>query len=585
MATARVERRLAAILAADVVGYSRLMERDEAGTLARLKAHRGELVDPLVAGHRGRVVKLMGDGALVEFASAVDAVECAVAIQDGMAGREAGVPEAERVRFRVGINLGDVIVEGEDLYGDGVNVAARLEQLAEPGGIVVSGTAFDHLRGALGRAFAPLGEQRLKNIERPVRAYRMVLGDGGGGPPERPALPLPDRPSLAALPFENLSGDPEQGYFADGMVEDIIAGLSRIKWMFVVARNSSFTYKGKAVDVKRVGRELGVRYLLQGSLRKDGNRVRISAQMIEAETGGHVWAERYDRPLDDIFALQDEITLSVVGAIEPSLRRAEVERVKRMRPDSLGAYDLVLRSQPDVYSGMPERVTKALVLLERALALDPAYALAHAFAAMCHHCLFLRAGLREESRAASMRHAQAAIVHGQDDALALTFAGFSIGMDGHDHAAAFAAFEAALAVSPSSALTYVLGSVVLAWTGQAERAIEWGERAMRLSPFDPWAFAAFHSLTLGHFHRGRYEEAAKAAHKAVQSNPAHSISYMLLAAPLAKLGRLEESKAAAARVLELQPAFRYSRQFSGVDCAPALAASLSEALRATGLPE
>jgi adenylate cyclase len=584
MVTARVERRLAAILAADVVGYSRLMERDEAGTLARLKAHRRELVDPLVTEHRGRIVKLMGDGALVEFASAVDAVECALAVQQGMAGREAGVPEAECVRFRVGINLGDVIVEGEDIYGDGVNVAARLEQLAEPGGVVVSGTAFDHLRGELGRTFAPLGEQHLKNIERPVRAYRMVLGTSTP-PPDASALPLPDRPSLAVLPFENLSGDPDQGYFADGMVEDIIAGLSRIKWLFVVARNSSFTYKGKAVDAKRVGRELGVRYLLQGSLRKGGSRVRISAQMIEAETGGHLWAERYDRSLDDIFALQDEITLSVVGAIEPSLRRVEVERVKRMRPDSLDAYDLVLQSQPDVYSGMPERVTKALVLLERALALDPTYALAHAFAAMCHHCLFLRGGLHEESRAASMRYAQAAIEHGQDDALALTFAAFSIGMDGHDHAAAFAAFEAALAVSPSSAITYILGSVVFAWTGEAERAIEWGERAMRLSPFDPWAFAAFHSLTLGHFHCGRYEEAANAAHKAVQSNPGHSISYMLLAAPLAKLGRLDEAKAAAARVLELQPAFRYSRQFSGVDCAPALAASLSEALRVTGLPE
>jgi TolB-like protein len=398
-------------------------------------------------------------------------------------------------------------------------------------------------------------------------------------------LALPDKPSVAVLPFSNLSGDPEQEYFADGMVEDIIAGLSRIKGLFVVARSSSFTFKGKTVDVKRAGRELGVRYLLQGSVRKDANRLRISAQMVEAETGGHLWAERYDRPFDDIFAVQDEITLSVVGAIEPSLRRAEVERVKRIRPDSLDAYDLVLRAQPDVYSGMPERVTKALVVLERALSLDPTYALAQAFAAMCHHCLFLRAGLHEENRSASIRHAQAAIVHGQDDALALTFAGFSIGMDGHDHAAAFAAFEAALAVSPSSALTYILGSVILGWTGDAERAIEWGEKAMRLSPFDPWAFAAFHSLALGHFHCGRYEEAATAAHKAVQSNPGHSISYMLLAAPLAKLGRLEESRAAAARVLELQPAFRYSRQFSGVDCAPALTASLSEALRVTGLPE
>ena len=400
-----------------------------------------------------------------------------------------------------------------------------------------------------------------------------------------PALALPDKPSVAVLPFSNLSGDPEQEYFADGMVDDIITGLSRIKWLFVIAHNSTFTYKGRAVDVKQVGRDLGVRYVLEGSVRKAADRVRITCQLIDAATGAHVWAERYDRKFDDIFALQDEIALNVVGAIEPSLRRAEVERVKRKRPDSLDAYDLVLQAQPDVYSGMPAQVTKALVLLERALALDPTYALAHAFAAMCHHCLFLRAGLHDESRAASIRHAQAAIVHGQDDALALTFAGFSIGMDGHDHAAAFAALEAALAVSPSSALTYIVGGVMFGWAGEAKRAIEWGERAMRLSPFDPWVWSAFHSLTLGHFHLGRYEQAAKAAHKAVQFNPGHSISHMLLAASLAKLGRLEEAKAAAARVLELQPAFRFSQQFAGVDCAPALAASLSKALRAAGLPE
>jgi TolB-like protein len=403
--------------------------------------------------------------------------------------------------------------------------------------------------------------------------------------PGSPALVPPDKPSLAVLPFANLSGDPEQGYFADGMVDDIITGLSRIKWLFVIARNSTFTYKNRAVDVKQVGRELGVRYVLEGSLRKLADRVRVTAQLIDAGTGAHVWAERYDRRSNDIFALQDEIALSVVGAIEPSLRRAEVERVTRKRPDSLDAYDLVLRAQLDVDSGMPERAAKALVLLERALALDPAYALAHAFAAMCHHNRFLRAGLLEEDRAASIRHARAALTYGQDDALALTFAGFSIGMDGHDRAAAFAAFEAALAVSPSTALTYIFGSVVLGWTGEAERAIEWGERGMRLSPFDPWAFAAFGSLALGHFQRGRFDESVKAAHKAVQSNPAHSINYVLLAAPLAKLGRLEEAKAAAARVLELHPAFRYSRQFSGVDCGPPLAAALGEALRAAGLPE
>jgi TolB-like protein/tetratricopeptide (TPR) repeat protein len=382
-----------------------------------------------------------------------------------------------------------------------------------------------------------------------------------------------------------MSGDPEQDYFCDGMVDDIITGLSRIRWFFVIARNSTFTYKGRAVDVKQVGRELGVRYVLEGSVRKLADRVRITGQLIDAATGAHVWAERYDRKSDDIFALQDEIALSVVSAIEPNLRRAEIERVNRKRPDSLDAYDLVLRAHPDVFSGMPDRATKALALLDRALTLDPTYALAHGCAAMCHHNRFLRAGLREEDRAASIRHAQEALAYGQDDALALTLAGFCIGMDAHDRAAAFTAFEAALAVSPSTALTYICGSVILSWGGEAERAIEWGERGLRLSPFDPWAFAAFGSLMLGHFHRGRYDEAVSAAYKAVQSNPAHSINHVLLAAALAKVGRIEEAKAAAARVLELHPAFRYGRQFSGVDCAPALAASLSEALRAAGLTE
>jgi TolB-like protein len=425
----------------------------------------------------------------------------------------------------------------------------------------------------------------------PRRGYRYVgppvtqQGAGEASSLAAPALVLPDKPSVAVLPFANLSGDPAQDYFADGMVDDIIIGLSRIKWLFVIARNSSFAYRQRLVDPKQAGRELGVRYVLEGSVRKQSDRVRIAAQLVDAATGAHVWAERFDRRVDDIFALQDEIALALVAAIEPSMRRAEVERVRRKRPDSLDAYDLVLQAQPDVYSGMPDRSTKALVLLERALALDPVYALAHGFAAMGHHNRFLRGGLHEKDKAASVHHAQAAIAHGQDDALALTFAGFSIGMDGHDRAAAFAAFEAALAVSPSTALAYILGSVVLGWAGEAERAIEWGERGMRLSPFDPWAFGAFHSLMLGHFLQGRDAEALGAAYKAVQFNPGHSISYMLLAAALAKRGRIAEAKAAAARVLELQPGFRYGRQFQGVDCAPALAAALAEALSATGLPE
>ncbi len=425
----------------------------------------------------------------------------------------------------------------------------------------------------------------------PRRGYRYVgpavaTGDAPSAPPTTTApFVLPGKPSVAALPFTNLSGDPEQEYFADGMVEDIIAGLSRIKWLFVIARNSSFAYKGTAIDVKRVGRDLGVRYLLQGSVRKDGSRVRISAQMIEAETGHQLWSERFERPLDDVFTLQDEIALNVVSAIEPSLRRAEFERVKRRRPDSFDAYDLVLQAQPDVDSGMPAQVTKALVLLERALALDQTYALAHANAAMCHHCLFLRSGLHEENRLASVRYAEAAILHGRDDAHALTLAGFSIGMDGHDRAAAFVALEAALAISPSSALTYILGSVILAWGGDSEHAIEWSERGMRLSPLDPWAFAAFDAQALSHFHLGRYDKAAHAAYKSVHANPAHSITYVQLAAALAKLGKLEEAKTAAAKVLELHPTFRFSRQFAGVNCAPALAKTLGDALRAAGLPE
>jgi adenylate cyclase len=584
MAEARVERRLAAIIAADVAGYSRLMGIDEEGTLAALKACKRELVDPKIAEHRGRIVKTTGDGILVEFASAVDALRCAMQIQRAMAERNMGIPEERRIEFRIGINVGDIIIDEGDIYGDGVNIAARIEPLAEPGTICISDNAYQQIKGKLPIDVTDMGERELKNIAQAVRVHSIRPG-GAAAAGARSTLSLPDRPSIAVLPFQNMSGDAEQDYFVDGMVEDVITGLSRIKWLFVIARNSTFIYKGRAVDVKQVGRELGVRYVLEGSVRKSADRVRITGQLIDTATGAHVWAERYDRKYDDIFALQDEITLSVVGAIEPSLRRAEVERVKRKRPDSLDAYDLVLQAQLDVDSGMPELVTKALVLLGRALALDPAYALAHANAAMCHHCLFLRSGLREEERSASIRHAQAAIAHGRDDSRALTLAGFSIGMDGHDRTAAFIALEAALAISPSSALTYILGSVILAWGGEGERAIDWSERGMRLSPLDSWSFAAYDAQAMGHFHSGRYDKAARAAYMSVHANQAHSITYVQLAAALSKLGRLEEAKAAAAKVLELHPTFRYGRQFAGVDCAPALAASMGDALRTVGLPE
>lgn len=426
----------------------------------------------------------------------------------------------------------------------------------------------------------------------PRRGYRYIGPSVAIDDPDAAAsassvrwLALPDRPSIAVLPFVDMSGDPEQDHVADGMVSDIITGLARINWLFVIAQNSTAIYKGRVVDVKQVGRELGVRYVLEGSVRKAGGSLRISAQMIDASNGAHVWAERYDRSSDDIFALQDEIALSAVGAIAPRVRRAEIDRVKRKRPDSLDAYDLVLRAQSDVDSGMPEQVRRALTLLERAIQLEPEYALAHGNAAMCHHCLFLRSGLQEANRAASISHARTALAHGKDDAAALTLAGFSMGMDGHDRGAAFTALEAALAISPSSALTYILGSVILGWGGEAEQAIAWSERGMRLSPFDPWAFAAFDAQAMSHLLRGRYDQACSAAYKSVQANPAHSITYVQLAAAQAKLGRLEEAKRAAARVLELHPTFRFSRQFAGVNCAAALAEVLGEALLLAGLPE
>ncbi|HZD39108.1 MAG TPA: adenylate/guanylate cyclase domain-containing protein [Terriglobales bacterium] len=582
MAKQRVERRLAAILAGDVAGYSRLMGADEEGTLSRFNAHRRDFLEPKIADHRGRIVKWTGDGILIEFASVIDAARCAVEIQCGMAKRNASVPHDKRIEFRIGIHVGDVIIEDGDIFGDGVNIAARLEGVARPGGVCISDDTYRYVRGKLDVVFRDAGERKLKNIALPMRVYELHTG---GDPEAPPTLALPDNPSIAVLPFQNMSGDPEQEYFVDGTVDDIITGLSRVKWLFVIARNSSFTYKGRAVDVKQVGRELGVRYVLEGSVRKVGDRVRITGQLINAESGAHIWAERYDRKFDDIFALQDEITLSIVGAIEPSLRQAEVERVNRKRPENLDAYDLALRALPDVYSVMPSTVSKALVLLDQALAIEPHYASAHGYAAMCHHCLFLRGGFHEENRAASIGHAQAAIAHGRDDSTALALAGFSMAMDAHDRGAAVAAFEAALGVSPSSAPAYILGGGSLAWAGEAERTIEWAEKGLRLSPFDPWKFIAYRGLAIAHFLRSRYEEAADAARKAVQFNPGFGSSYMLLAASFAKLGRHEEAKNSVARLLEREPAFRLSKQFAGVDCAPALGAALSEALRDIGVPE
>jgi TolB-like protein/Flp pilus assembly protein TadD len=401
--------------------------------------------------------------------------------------------------------------------------------------------------------------------------------------PGQPKLTLPDKPSIAVLPFDNMSGDPQQEYFADGVVEDIITGLSHIKWLFVIARNSSFTYKGKAVDVKRVGHELGVRYVLEGSIRKADQRVRISAQLIEAEAGVHLWAERYDRRLEDIFALQDEITLSVVGAIEPSLRDAEIARVERKRPDNLDAYDLFLRALPLVSVAMPEQASRAMPLLEQALSLEADYAAAHGLLALCHQTLW-RTEFKQGNRIAAIRHARDAVTHGRDDAMALSFGAFVIGMVEHDRAAALEVFERAQALAPSSALVLFMGGVVQAYAGNAERAMEWAERSLRISPIDRLSYVPHQVLAIGHFLQGQHDKAAHAARRAVQANPAFSVSHSLLAAALAALGQVEAAKAAAKQVMALQPSFSSHEFCAAVGIAPALAKSLTEAWRQAGLP-
>jgi TolB-like protein/class 3 adenylate cyclase len=424
-----MERRLAAVLIADVVGYSRLLEEDEAGTLAALAQQRASILEPTVSAHAGRIVKLMGDGVLIEFGSAVNAVAGALELQRRMAEANEPLPKTRQIILRIGINLGDVIGEGEDIYGEGVNIAARLEELAEPGGTCISAKVHEEVHGKLSCTFEDMGEQTVKNFVRPVRVYRLrpvKMIDGAS--PGCPTLSLPDKPSIAVLPFENMSGDSEQEYFADGIVEDITTALSRLRWLFVIARNSSFTYKGRAVDVKQVGRELGVRYVLEGSVRKAGKRVRITGQLIDASTGAHLWADRFDGELADVFDLQDQVTASVVGAIAPKLEQAEIERAKRKPTESLDAYDYFLRGMAAFRQFSKPSNEEALALFSRAIELDPDFASAYGMAARCY---LQRKGFgwvtdREREIAEAERLARRAAYLGREDAVALGNAGLAL---------------------------------------------------------------------------------------------------------------------------------------------------------------
>ena len=581
MAVARVERRLAAILAADVAGYSRLMGVDEEGTLAALKGHRSELIDPKIAEHRGRIVKTTGDGALVEFASAVDAAHCAMEIQRVMAERNAAVPEERRIEFRIGINVGDIIIDEGDIYGDGVNIAARVETLASPGAICLSEHAYQQMKGKLALDVSDMGEQQLKNIAQRIRVYRVRLE----GTATNLTPTFPDKPSIAVLPFTNMSGDPEQEYFADGMVEEVITGLSRIKWLSVISRNASFFYKNKPVVLKEVADKLGVRYVLEGGVRKSGNRVRITAQLIDAQTGAHLWAEQYDRLLEDVFALQDEITMNVVGAIEPSLRRAEIDRVKRQRPSNLNAYDLVLRSLPYVFAQMPKDVATAIPLLVDALKLEPDYGAAHAYLGWCLHARFSRGGLHKEDRIAAIHHAHAAIAHGNGDATALATAAFVIALDEHDTTTALKLFDRALELSNSNVFALGCSAITLAWMGKTALAIERAQRALRLSPFDPLNWLSNHALAIAYFYSQRYKDAVDAARSVVDSNPSFSIAHAVLAAALLQLGRMEEAKVAAQTVSDCNPSFTIRGLSLIVEFEPAVLRPLADAWHEVGLPE
>ena len=549
-----VQRRLAAILAADVVGYSRLMGADETGTLTRLKTQRSELIDPAIAARGGRMVKLMGDGALVEFASAVAAVECAVEIQREMARRNAGVPEARRIAFRIGINSGDVIVEGDDIYGDGVNVAARLEGLAEPGGVCISAKVHDEVRDRLDLGFEDLGEQAVKNIARPVRVYKVVLTPAVDKPgPSASPGSLPDKPSIVVLAFENMSRDPEQEYFADGIAEDIITDLSKISSLFVIARNSAFTYKGKPVHLQEVSRELGVRYVLEGSVRKAGNRVRITAQLIDGSSGGHVWAERYDRELTDIFEVQDEVTGEIVAALKVHLTPDERRRVESRGTSSLEAYDRFLRGRQHFWQTSRESVEQAQMLFEEAIALDPAFSLAHAYLAFTHSLQSINRWSADPD--GSPKRAQELV----DRALTLD------PMEAEAHYVqgiihlwqqkkvdqAIADAERAIALDPNFARGYGSLGAALHYAGRSEEALERFETMARLDPHCPGPYQ--HFLAQAHFALGHFEEAIAALKARLARQPDSDVSRVLLAACYGHLGRVAEARAEWQEALRINP--------------------------------
>jgi len=586
-----VERKLTTILAADVVGYSRLMGEDDAGTLARLKSLRKELMQPKIAGSRGRIVKIMGDGLLAEFPSVVEAVRCAVEIQQDMAGREAGLPDGRRIKLRIGVNLGDIIVEGSDIYGDGVNVAARLEGLADPGGICISGKVYDEVRDKLPIAFKDLGDQKVKNIRAPVRVYRWTGAAAESTPGmagAEGALPLPDKPSIAVLPFDNMSGDPEQEYFVDGLTEDIITGLSRVKSLFVIARNSTFIYKGQPTSVAEVGRDLGVRYVLEGSARKVGSRIRVTAQLVQAETAGHLWAEKYDRELTDIFEVQDEITRAVVASTQTQVLLSEGERHSRtVDGTTIGIWDLVKRGWKRVYDFTPDSFEDARLLALKAIQLDPNISGGHQLhASALYHLSWMGYSTdRERDMATARKEAAEAVRLDNKDEYSHWILGLILSAGFSDHDSAIIEFKRALDINPNFSLGYAGLSTAFSYAGDADAGIAHAQTALRLNPQDPSNFFRYSSMAVAHFVASEYEACKECAEKSRQGNADWRLAHIMLIVSLVCLGEDKAARLAKDQFLRCCPDERISTAgalpFSSEDHRQLLITCLAKA----GLPE
>jgi adenylate cyclase len=586
------ERKLAAILAADVAGYSRLMAADESGTLALLRTLRAEVIEPKIVQFHGRIVGSAGDSLLVEFASAVSAVQCAVELQEALTDRNTDLPLARHMVFRMGVNLGDVIAEDTTIHGDGVNIASRLEKLAEPGSVCMARNVYDQVKGKLNYGYSDLGEQRMHNMPEPVHAYRVKpsnrTGDIARGLPTREFPPLPDKPSIAVLPFQNMSGDPQQEYFADGIVEEIITALSRFRQLFVIARNSTFTYKGRAVDVKQVGRELGVRYVLEGSVRKAGSRVRITGQLIDASTGTHLWADRFEGEFEDIFDLQDQVTARVVAAIAPKLEEAEIERAKRKPTESGDAYDQFLRGMAGFHEWSRDGNDEALSHFYRAIQLDPNYAAALGMAARVYVQRNAGGWIKDRSYevAETERLANRAAELGRDDAVALSTAGFALAdilglIDDGD-----AMIDRALKLNPNLAWAWLYSSWVKTALGEPEAALERIGHALRLSPNDPQTFS-FHAATAyAQLFAGRFADAYSSAETAVRQRPGFLLYMCIAAVSAAWLGKTHDAQRIVSRMLAADPTVRISSVATILPLRrPEDMNTWMDGLRKAGLPE